>query len=468
MGKLNQIYKICLWGGFFVLLVLYVFCSYGTYRSFDRTPFLIFSLIISILYLIIYRKNTFFCYETFFLLLYIISAFFYDIIIKNLLDTSTVIAAYFNTNFSDRVDNKGVVVDTISLLVFLLAATRVNEKPQSKSINKTFIINRHLSLSINILAVIVGIYILYLGGTGIITSWFHYSNSGSDYSNTQIVYLTMLFIVLTSLEFSRLSEKYCSDFIDFIHQINKIYLVEILSISGLLLISGNRNECLLIILPMIICYHIFIKPFNNKQFLLILLIGMAAMIVIGLTRHSGSLDSLKGEAINIYDMTRDFGFVDNNTKYLIEYTDNNSPAGFKNALITLFSSIPYLGGLFVGVTGLSYDTRTTEITTQGMQLSNNMDSGLGTSLIGDLYYTGGIIFTLLFMYFLGWLIASLYRQFSIEKRYSIWNLIIYIFMFSNVVYYIRAEWTMPFRYIGFSFIILIVLRVFQPSKKYIQ
>ena len=163
-------------------------------------------------------------------------------------------------------------------------------------------------------------------------------------------------------------------------------------------------------------------------------------------------------------MTQDLSFVDNNTKYLIDYADKNSPAGFKNALLNIFSSIPFLGGLFASVTGLTYDIRTTDLTTIGMKMSSNMESGLGTSLIGDLYYTGGIYFTLIYMYFFGKLIATLYRQFTIERRYNIWSLIIYLFLFSNVVYTIRAEWTMPFRYIGFSFIILLFLRVFQPYK----
>lgn len=194
-------------------------------------------------------------------------------------------------------------------------------------------------------------------------------------------------------------------------------------------------------------------------------VGVSLMIVIGLTRQSNDLALLQDKTINLYEMSRDFCFVDNNTKYLIDFTDKFSPAGFKNAFLNLLSSVPFLGGIVVSVTGLSYDTRSVDLTTQGMQLSSNMESGLGTSLMGDLYYTGGTFFTLFFMYFLGWLIATLYRRFMIEKKYDIWMLIIYLFMFSNVVYIIRAEWTMPFRYIGFSFVIALLLRLIQPIKK---
>lgn len=467
MGRLNQIYKISLWGGFAVLLILYFISSFEKAITYNRIPFLLYTIMISVLYLFIYRRKNIFCYETFFLLLFIISAFFYDIVINNMIDTSSVIAAYYNADFSRRVENKGVIINTISLVVFLMAATRINEQTP-RTIVGSFIIDRNFSLSINILSVICGLYIAYLGGTGIISSWFRYSNVISEYTNTHIVYLTIIFLVLTALEFSRLSVRKCSNFRDFLKFVNKIYLGETICLVLLLLISGNRNECLLILLPMIVSYHIFIKPFNNKQFLLLLLVGILTMVMVGLTRQSGTLSSLKEESINLYDITRDFGFVDKNTKYMIEYTDKNSPIGFKNALLTIFSSIPFLGGLFVAATGVSSDLRSTELTTQGMQMSYNMDSGLGTSLLGDLYYTGGFLFTLLFMYFLGWLMAKLNMQFTVQKRYNIWSLIVYLFMFSNVVYYIRAEWTMPFRYIGFSFIILLVLSIFQPRKKYIR
>ena len=79
-----------------------------------------------------------------------------------------------------------------------------------------------------------------------------------------------------------------------------------------------------------------------------------------------------------------------------------------------------------------------------------------------------IIFVLLFMGFLGWLLSKLYIRFMIQKIYSIYQLVIYLFMFANVVYFIRAEWTMPLRYLGFSLIIVMVLRLIQPlnSSKY--
>ena len=466
MESLNKLFNFLLWGSLFVLGVLYMSCSmYDTLDLLPNISFLIVSILLSVLYLVIYRRNSIFCYETFFLLLFVLSTYFNEIIVKNMLDTSNVMLAYFNVSFSNKTENKGIILNTLCLVVFLIGATRVNMMSSNTIHNNFFKINRNLSLSINVLAVITGLYIMYLGLSGVISSWFQYSNNVSDFSNSDIVYLTMLFLVNTSLEFSRLFDNKCNSLKSFFLKVNRIYFVEILFIGGVLLISGNRNECLLVMLPMIVSYHIFIKKIDTKQFFIMFSVGVSLMIVIGLTRQSNDLALLQDKTINLYEMSRDFCFVDNNTKYLIDFTDKFSPAGFKNAFLNLLSSIPFLGGIVVSVTGLSYDTRSVDLTTQGMQLSSNMESGLGTSLMGDLYYTGGTFFTLFFMYFLGWLIATLYRRFMIEKKYDIWMLIIYLFMFSNVVYIIRAEWTMPFRYIGFSFVIALLLRLIQPIKK---
>ena len=224
------------------------------------------------------------------------------------------------------------------------------------------------------------------------------------------------------------------------------------------MISGNRNEALLIILPPVISYSIFIKYISNKYFLVLLTVGILGMSIIGLTRQTGvNVSSISNSELSLYGTARDFGVVSLNTKYLISYVDKKSPIYFNNAVSTAFSSIPFVGGLYVGMTGRKGDQRSADVTTMGMQSINNMDSGLGTSLIGDLYYTGSSWFVFIYMFLLGKFQAYLYNRFVVSKDYNIWLLLIYLFLFSNVVYSVRAEWTMPFRYLGFSLILLAVL-----------
>lgn len=255
---------------------------------------------------------------------------------------------------------------------------------------------------------------------------------------------------------TRLNRLGCYNFKSFLRKVKIINLIDIILISVLLLISGNRNECLLILLPAIVAYSSLIKPLSNVQSLIGIVAGVTAMVFIGVIRQFGYQTSSDMD-LGLFEATRDFGFVDPNTRYLIEYVDTHGPVYFNNAFLNLVSAVPFLGGFISYIFDFSYITRSTQITTDGMQLASNMDSGLGTSLIGDLYYTCGITFVLLFMLWFGWFVSSMHNRFVVRKEYNTWLFVLYCFNFANVVYFIRAEWTMPFRYIGFAFLIIILI-----------
>ena len=463
----KNFFNIFFYRGLWILAALLITLYFMNYTEsiiveLPRMPFLIGTIVICFLYIIIYRRNDIFCYETIFFILFVLSVYFRDIVLDNLFDDSMVSSVLYTT-FPPKIENAGVIVQSLSLIVFLLGAARINNQPLITSPCNSFSIKNDFTAIGRLLGIIEGGYIAYLFFSGLIFSWFQYSGNATDYSNANIVYLTTLFLVHTSVEFARLNTKGCNNFNLFFKNVNKVYFIEISLISIFLLLSGNRNECLLILLPMIIAYSIFIKHITNKVFWVLLVTGASVMVFIGVTRQIGVLQS-NGDPITLFESTRDFGFIDNNTKYLIETVEKNGPIYFKNTFLNFVSAIPFLGGLVVYLTGLQYDIRSTDLTTDGMQLESNMDSGLGTSLVGDLYYTGGFWFTILFMYFFGVVLAKQYRRFMIERNFNIWSIMVYLFMFSNVVYYIRAEWTMPIRYIGFSFVIYLVLKVFVKQK----
>ena len=448
---------------FFVLLVLYIDVTLlKGVLGLNRIVFLIGTIVISVLYILTYRRHDLMCFESIFLVLYILCVFFQELILDNLSNDSMVSPVFYH-NFSTQTMDKGLLVQSLALIAFLMSSSAENNRAQYRVYKdeSKYKITTSYRLCVQILSVLVLGYIglLFLNGT--ISSWFYYSNSSLEYNNTAIVYLTVLFMALTVYEFTELTRARCNGFKSFIKQVDKLYLGEISVISVLLLISGNRNEALLILSPLIFAYSAMIKHISNKTFILGIAIGAALMVVIGVTRQFGvSVESVQNSEISLFEVTRDFGFVDKNTNYLIDYTDTRGPMGFKNAMITLASSIPYLGGIFTFVFDLTLDPRTQELTTSGMQLQSNMDSGLGTSLIGDLYCTGTFIFVILFMYFLGLLIAYLHNRFVVRKSFNQWLLVIYLFLMANVVYYIRAEWTMPFRYIGFTFILILFFNFF--------
>ena len=180
------------------------------------------------------------------------------------------------------------------------------------------------------------------------------------------------------------------------------------------------------------------------------------LLLCGLVRKEGMrLNSIDSD-ITLYDVTRDYATVDINTSYLIQYTDENDPIYFRNTFLNILSSIPFLGGIINSAFDVDSDLRSTIITTEGMQLTSNRDSGLGTSLVGDVYYTAKGIFVVIFFYILGYVLSYSFYEFEVRKKFNIWLLVIYVFSVANSIYCIRAEWNMPFRYLGFSFVLIIL------------
>ena len=456
---------------FVALLGLYVSLSFTSFAhiQINRFAYLAMCVAMSILYLLHYRRKSLFCYETIFFALYILCVFFSDMVLDNLGVNVSVSSVYFTT-FSSEIENKGIIVQMLGFFGFMSAASYNNykntyvEEAKDWSSNSVLFTSSNLNIVSNIMSIVVFAYLVYLYMSGVIASWFHYSGNVSNYTNLEVIYSTTLCLSLTVIEMIRLNRLGCYDFLTFIKKVNKLCFFDITLIFVLLLISGNRNESLLILLPAIVAYSSLIKPLSNSQFLIGIAVGAAAMVFIGVIRQFGYQTSNDME-MGLFEVTRDFGFVDPNTRYLIEYVDTHDPVYFNNAFLILVSAVPYLGGFVASVFGLSYVTRSTELTTSGMQLAHNMDSGLGTSLVGDLYYTCGILFVLCFMIWFGWFVASMHNRFLLRKRFNTWLFILYCFNFANVVYYIRAEWTMPFRYIGFTFLIILLLTAICPKRK---
>lgn len=467
---LMRTYKIALAVVLFSLIGAFVFRNYVLGFNdmiLSRHAWLWISIIFSVLYIFIYRRMHLFCYETIFLFLFVFSTFFQEIIMDHLEDLSNVSEFYFSATFSQSVVNKSTMVQMIGLFSFLLGSAWKNFPavggPEWVYRNRQ-LHNFDFELISKVLPIINSVYIFYLFWNNTIATWFHYSNYVDNYSNTQIIYLTVLLLVNTIFEFVKLNRRGCSSFGQFMMHVNKLYLANSLIIILLLLISGNRNESLLFFIPIVVMYSLFIHTINNRTFVVGVFIGVLLMSFIGVNRQEKA-SSLSSVEMSLLDVSRDYLTVEKNTTYLIDYTDRRGPIYFKNTIMNLFSSIPYLGGLVSSLSGVKADVRSTTITTEGMQMSLNMGSGLGTSLIGDVYYSAKTFFVVVFFFVLGGMMSFLYNMFEVKKEFNIWWLVVYVYMVANSLYGIRAEWNMPFRYIGFSFVVMLLFMFFLPRRQ---
>lgn len=412
-------------------------------------------LVLYFYYLLTFRKANLLCFEFIFLAVYFLGMFFEELIPDEILDFYIGIGGSRLYMITDPIINyKSFLAQMMGYLIFLFGCYKANIKKYDKQ-NNTIVNNSNSSsigIIVNVLVAIILLFLVYCYVTGMFNSWFAYSDASilNEERNQGVSRLTDLTLTVTVIELLRLNKRGVSDFWGFLRHANKLYILEVLFISFLLLLSGNRNEMLLIFLPFVVGYSVFIKKISNRLLLFGICVGILVMIFSGVTRQSGDL---LGAQFDLVSSVQDFSLVSVDCTYLINYTDSHGYIYFANLPLFILSGIPFIGPLIVQTLGLSFMS-SSRLTTLAMS-SNG--TGLGTSLVGDLYYNGGILFVIFFMCLFGYFVSYLYNKFNNCGCTNMFLALIYLYTISNSVYYVRQIFDFPISTIIFSSTLIVIL-----------
>lgn len=421
-------------------------------------------LVMVIWYFIRNRKKSIFCPEIIiFSLGFIIT--FYDVLVLN---NMTFVRSFF-FQFSDKAGRKATSLSMMGYDIFIVGqelakkhfARKINLKKDKGTLNvvhsvSTFATPMHLIVSIIIALVFI---------SGQYKGFMKYVYEESEQANMINITISVFLMVSTVVEFIKLSKSNSITwkFVSFLKKVNKIYLFNVVIWSLFLLLTGNRGDMMVIALPPMILYFFFIQKVNNKIVLFGALIGMFIMVMIGLTRHGyNEYDEVSGN-YGPFFIFRDYGSAYVSQGGLIEYTDTHGKYGLCYGLKSIASSVPFLGGMILGDKKKSGRTGKTNELTKELFLAANAEGGMGTNLLGDLYYAGGVPFTLFYMFILGWFLSYAYERLFNGYSLNIVSLFIYCWIFSDCLYIVRAPYYVLFRQIGFSLIIFYILYIL--SKK---
>ena len=121
--------------------------------------------------------------------------------------------------------------------------------------------------------------------------------------------------------------------------------------------------------------------------------------------------------------------------------------------------VPFMQSFIVAIFGKnSFPQDSSSVFT--LTFYNPGEGGLGTSLIGDLYYSLGLIGTMALMFILGRII------YIINKKQSLYTTLILLILTGNAIFAARVEYFYIVRFITYAVIFLyIVLRFGQPVKR---
>lgn len=442
-----------------IVFVIYVLSFYNIdmlpkNESFQYISMAVF-LAITIWYMVRNRGKTLFSPEIIIFAIGFLITFYNILVLNNIGFVSRLFL-----QFSEEMGRKSICLSIIGFDAFMIGgeiAKRSYLKKQNKLKSNVLKVSPFLTVLMHLLALLA---ILLVFITGRYVAFMKYTLEEGEGANMMNTMLSVLIMVSSVLEFLRLHQKSLHmSFAKFFLNINKVYVVDVVVWSLFLLLTGNRGEAMLIVLPPIILYFFYINKINNKTIILGTIVGVFAMVYIGLTRQGDSDFQDTAVELGAFGIFRDYGAAYVNQQGLIQYTDAHGTYGFSTGVKTLLSSVPFLGGFLIGGDSMSNKSEgnTNELTTEQWQIASNMDSGLGTNLLGDLYYAGGLLFVIVYFGILGWFLSYCYERLYNNKRLNAFSLFTFCWLFADCLYILRAPYYHLFRQIGFSLILYFFL-----------
>lgn len=355
---------------------------------------IILYILSTLLYLVRYKKNSIFCFELLFSISFFLCSFISPFVLP-------LLSPWQSRVFVDANDIqvKCYIVSYVGYLAYLIGLTIKRKTTVNSDTTLSFVFsNRTVRLS-NIICLFFIILFYLNGGTRMWTMYVDTQNMhdvgerlgswGQFLAYAMYAYVVCLIITFQGQNISNKS------ILAFVRSLPISFYINTLTLVVPLLFSGYRSNALQLLIPGLMIYSIAVKRIKTYQLFLILFIGFVILQIIGFTRTG---DSLSNADTDFVSLIRDFIPANGANSYLISYVDTNEPTWGSNMLLPLLSIIPFLQS-FV----LSFIDRGSLAPVSSSFYTNEFDSwsGLGTNIIGDLYYSFDLCGVIFFMFIYG-------------------------------------------------------------------
>lgn len=433
-----------------VLIVFYSICFLDPSIKEDvfylSIPFVYW--VTTIYYLFKYKIKNLFCFELFFAISYYLCSFLTRFFLP-------LLNAYESRAFinDSTLIYKAYALSIMGYLCYMLGLI-VRRKPTTLIERKTNhfyfpqISNRSNMLA-NVFCTFFIVLMFLNGGSRLFTM---YSDEGSFSTNrlsgfaAYLTFAIITYIVSIVTNFGSISKNVKQiHFLSLRNTFSVLFIINSIILIGTFLLSGYRSNAIQILIPLVIAYQIRFKPIKPALVLLLLMGGAFLMFFIGIVR-TGDTFNLNDYSLIVY--LRDFKPANAATIYMIAYADQHGVTGGSNMLFPILSIIPGLQsivGLFVDINTVS------PVSSVFFTKAFSSDSGFGTSITGDLYYTFGYIGVLVLMYLYG---RCLSRLSQYKNKYE---LVLFLSFSGNALFAPRVEFCYIIRSLAWSVIFLYLI-----------
>ena len=432
-----------------VLSVIYLALYFlGIPHNVDSSLFFtinsIIYLIITVWYTYKYKRENIICFELLFSLSYWLACFFVVFVIDEIEFGITLTQM---EGFSDVLLCRSCSLCMLGYLFYMLGLC-LNRNKETDFQFYTIRQNPSVNTVLNLITTFCIVMFFLLGGYNFINTY-DQSVATMDLDGgrfgrfgSALTYSTIFLNISTVSNILSIKRQDSDTLGRFIGRINKLYMLNLLLMSVFLLMCGYRSGAMQIILPFVALLS-YRKIISTKVSLLFLVAGVCMLALIGLLRNNTSTMGEVSEEMSLALLFRDFNSANAAVPSLIEYVDLHGPAYFSNAITQILAVIPFVQSIFVGVFG-SDMLAISSSNLYTNEISRSYYSGMGTNIIGDLYYTGGLLCVLALMFCLGWIIKRLSLS---RNKYM---LVVFMTMVGNAVFMPRVEYFYIMRSCAFA------------------
>lgn len=206
-----------------------------------------------------------------------------------------------------------------------------------------------------------------------------------------------------------------------------------------------------VILPLLICFSVFVKQISARNVFVILICGMMLMVIIGMTRSGGEFES----DLSYITYFRDFNAANSSLGFFIDEVERKGITGGSNYIPQVLSIVPYLQSIVSNF--VDFDTFATP-SSRYFTWNFDSDSGLGTNIIADIYYTFGFVGVVVLMFILG-------RMCTVFSTYkNKYYFLVYIIFTGNAIFSARVEFPYVLRMLAWGCLFLFAVNFFSKPK----
>lgn len=393
--------------------------------------------LINIFYLYKYKRNNIFCFE----LLFSISFFLCTYLTPFLLPLLDSFQSRIFVD-SDIIKNKTYSLAFLGYLCYMIGLLRnVDSTSIGAQVDTRF---SKSSITVSNYLCFATLVLFYAnGGIGLLSIY----NSDGDWTqrlNQWGIYLSFSMLIYSIC----IVTNFCSNqikrdsLLNFIISLPFLFKFNTLFLVVPLILSGYRSNALQLLIPLLLMYDNAVKKINFKQMAVLVIGGFVILQIIGMTRGGGSLNTVDNDLASQF---RDFIPANGANIYLVDYADTNGITYGSNMLLSILSIVPFLQSFVISIIGqdslapVSSTVYTDEYSSW---------SGLGTGMIGDLYYSLGTFGVISLMFLYGYFVSKLGRS---KSPYS---LVMFMVFCGNAVFAPRVEYCHMIRTISWAAIFL--------------